>query len=166
MKCDMLCLLVGTIVLSLPAAVAGGADLSIKKTVNLKGSPEATWSLIGDYCAIEKWHPAVAKCQIASGANNQAGAVRVLTLRDGATIREELVQHDPRVRTYTYKILDSPLPVVSYAATITVLPGSTGGSVVEWKSTFKAAPGTDDATARTTIEGIYDAGLGRPSLQS
>jgi len=74
-------------------------------------------------------------------------------------MREELVKHDARVRTYSYKILASPLPVVSYAATITVLPGSTGGSVVEWKSTFKAAPGTEDATARTTIEGIYDAGL-------
>jgi hypothetical protein len=159
MRREMLCLLAGTIVLSLSGAVAVAADISLKKTVNLKGSPGATWSLIGDYCAIEKWHPAVAKCEIVSGANNRAGSVRVLTLGDGGKIREELVKHDAKVRTYSYKILESPLPVVSYVSTITVLPGSTGGSVVEWKSTFKAAPGTDDATARTTIEGIYDAGL-------
>lgn len=155
----LLCLLVGSIVLNLPGVVAGAADLSLKKTVNLKASPEATWSLIGDYCAIEKWHPAVAKCEIVSGAENRAGSVRVLTLGNGATIREELVKHDAKGRTYSYKILESPLPVVSYVATITVLPGSAGGSVVEWKSTFKAASGTDDATASTTIEGIYDAGL-------
>lgn len=159
MRREMLCLLVGTIVLNLSAAVAGAADLSLRRAVNLKGSPEETWSLIGDYCAIEKWHPAVAKCEIVSGANNRAGSVRVLTLGDGAELREELLKHDAKARTYSYEILESPLPVVSYVATITVLPGSTGGSVVEWKSTFKAAPGTADATARTAIEGIYDAGL-------
>ena len=153
------CLFVGTICLILPGAVAVAADLSVRKTVNLKGSPEAVWSLIGDYCAIQKWHPAVAKCEIASGTNNRAGAVRVLTLGDGATIREELVNHDAKARTYTYKILESPLPVMSYSGRITVLPGPSGGSVVEWKSTFKAAPGADDTTARTTMEGIYDAGL-------
>jgi hypothetical protein len=62
-------------------------------------------------------------------------------------------------RTYSYKILRSALPVVSYAATIAVLAGPTGGSVVEWTSTFKAAPGTDDAIGRTAMEEIYDAGL-------
>ena len=153
------CLLVGSICLILPAAAAVAADLSVRKTVNLKGSPEAVWSLIGDYCAIQKWHPAVTKCEIVSGTNNRAGAVRVLTLGDGATIREELLNYAAKARTYSYKILESPLPVRSYSATIAVLPGPSGGSVVEWKSTFKAAPGADDATARTTIEGIYDAGL-------
>ena len=159
MRRRILCFLVGTICLILPAGVAVAADLTVRKTVNLKGSPEATWALIGDYCAIQKWHPAVTKCEIVSGTNNRAGAVRVLTLRDGATIREELVNYEAKARTYSYKILESPLPVVSYSATITVLPGPSGGSVVQWKSTFKAAPGTDDTTARTTIEGIYDAGL-------
>jgi mxaD protein len=159
MRREMLCLLAGTIVLNLSGAVAVAADISLKKTVSLKGSPAATWALIGDYCAIEKWHPAITKCEIVSGADNRAGAVRVLTLGNGGKVREELVKHDAKARTYTYKILEGPLPVVSYVSTITVLPGSAGGSVVEWKSTFKAAPGSDDATARTTMEGVYDAGL-------
>jgi len=164
MKRRILCLFVGTISLSLPPVVAVAADLNVKKTVNLKGSPEVTWSLIGDYCAIQRWHPAVAKCELVSGTNNRAGAVRLLTLGTGATLREELVKHDAKARTYSYTILESPLSVASYTATITILPGSSGGSVVEWKSTFKAATGTDAATARTTIEGIYDAGL--TSLQT
>jgi aspartate/methionine/tyrosine aminotransferase len=42
---------------------------------------------------------------------------------------------------------------------MTVLPGPAGGSIVEWSSTFKAAPGTDEATARAAIEGIYEAVL-------
>lgn len=73
---------------------------------------------------------------------------------------EDLVAHDAKLHTYTYKILKSALPVVSsYSATITVSPAPNGGSVVEWTSTFKAAPGTDTATARKTIAQIYDDGL-------
>lgn len=64
MRREMLCLLVGTIALNLSAAIADAADLSLRRTVNLKGSPERLWSLMGDYCAIEKWHPAVAKCEV------------------------------------------------------------------------------------------------------
>jgi len=110
MRRKSLCLFVGTISLSLPAVVAVAADLDVKKNVDLKGSPEATWSLIGDYCAIQRWHPAVAKCDIVSGTNNRAGAVRILTLGTGATFREELVKHDAKAHTYSYKILESPLP--------------------------------------------------------
>src|SRR6185503_19374907 len=107
-------------------------------------------------CSIDKWHPAITKCEVVSGTNNRAGAIRGLTLGDGAKVREELVTHDAKAHTYTYKILEGPLPVASYTSTITVLPGPAGGSVVEWKSNFKAAPGTDDATARTTMERVYD----------
>jgi len=148
------------VAMTLVGAGALASDLSVKKTLTLPGSPEATWSVIADYCGIEKWHPAIAKCQIAAGTANRPGAVRVLTLRDGgALVREELTNHDPKKRSYSYKILEGPLPIESYAATITVNPGTGGGSVVEWSSTFKGAPGADEAAARAVIEGIYDAGL-------
>jgi mxaD protein len=159
MRRGLLCLLAGMIVVGLSGTVAGAAEITAKKSVNLKESPDAAWSVIGDFCALDKWHPAVAKCEIVAGGSNKVGTVRVLTLGNGGKIREELVKHDPKLRSYTYKILESPLPVASYESTISVLAGSGGGSVVEWKGTFKAATGTDDATARTTMEGIYEAGL-------
>jgi len=141
------------------ATAALAADISVFKTADLKGSPDATWSVMGDYCSIANWHPAVAKCEIASGGGNKVGTVRVLTLGDGGVIREELTAHDAKARSYSYKILSGPLPVASYTSTIAVRSGAGGGSVVEWKSTFKATPGSDDATAKKTIEGVYDAGL-------
>jgi len=144
----------------LPSSTAVKAqELSVLKTQALSGSPAATWGIIADYCGIADWHPVVASCEIVSGTKNVVGAVRLLTLGDGATVREELTAYDAQARTYSYAILESPLPVASYTATITILAGLNGGSVVEWKSTFDAAPGADDATARTTIEGIYDAGF-------
>jgi hypothetical protein len=139
--------------------VALASDLSVKQTLSRPGSPEATWSMIADYCAIEKWHPVVAKCQVSSGTTNRPGAVRTLTLRDGASVTEELTSYDAKKRSYSYRILQSPLPITSYAATLTIVAGPGGGSVVDWSSTFKAAPGTEDAAARSVVEGIYDAGL-------
>jgi Polyketide cyclase / dehydrase and lipid transport len=109
------------------AGAGAAADIGVHRSVALTGSPEAIWSLIGDFCAIEKWDPGVTKCEISPGVNNRAGAVRVLTLDDGSTMAE-----DPREQ---------------------------GGSVVEWKSTFQAAPGTDATAARAAIEEIYDAAL-------
>jgi mxaD protein len=164
MKRELRYVLVGAIAACWPGATAAAAELSVKKSVTLKGSPEATWSLMGDYCAIAKWDPGVTNCEITRGTNNRPGAVRTLTLEDGTTMTEELVKHDAKLRTYTYRILESALPVQSYLSTITVLPGSAGGSVVEWTGTFKAAPGTEDAAARSMIEEIYAAGLA--SLQA
>jgi mxaD protein len=146
------------------ALIGGGAsagEQSVKKTLSLPGSPAATWAVIADYCAIQKWHPAIATCEIIKGTANQLGAVRLLTLQDGGKVSEELVGYDAKKRSYTYKILESPLPISGYTATIAVGPGSSGGSVIDWHSTFDAAPGTDPAAARATIEGIYDAGLAR-----
>jgi hypothetical protein len=151
---------IAAVVLSLVGVGALAGDLSVKKTLSLAGSPDATWSLLADYCAIEKWHPAIAKCQITIGTTNRPGAVRVLTLRDGASVSEELTRYDAKKRSYSYKILESPLPIASYAATLAVIAGPGGGSIVEWSSTFNAAPGADEAAARSVVEGIYDAGLG------
>jgi mxaD protein len=157
------CLLVGTLSIAGVAAVATAADLSVKKTASFKGSPEATWSMIADYCGIQKWHPAIAKCDVVGGTANKVGAVRLLTLGAGGTVREELLKHDPKARVLTYRITESPLAIENYVATMTVLPGQGGGSIIEWTSTFKAAA-ADEAAMRSAIEGIYDAGL--QSLQA
>jgi mxaD protein len=159
MRNTVLSISVAAVALGAVGAAASAGDLSVKKTITLAASPEATWSIIGDYCSIEKWHPGIAKCQIVTGTANRPGAVRVLTLRDGGSVREELTGYDAKKHSYSYTILESPLPVASYASTLAVVAGPGGGSTVEWSGTFKAAPGADDATARSVMEGVYDAGL-------
>ena len=63
---------------------------------------------------------------------------------------------DDAGRSYTYAILESPLPVADYESTIRVL--DEGGTVIAWNGTF-AAKGAPDADAVAVIAGIYDAGL-------
>ena len=142
------------------AATSGLAAnvLSVKEKVELSVPPEKAWAMIKDFDGWQNWHPAVASTEITSGKNNTHGSVRVLTTKDGAKITERLERYQPRAFAYTYRIIDSPLPVTEYVSTIQV-KGSKSGCVVHWSSHFKAKEGTEDAEALKSIRGIYTAGL-------
>jgi mxaD protein len=143
------------------------AKLTVTQTIEINASPDAVWAKISDFNGLNTWHPAVAKSQILSGNDNQKGAVRLLTLQDGGTIKEKLLRYNAKVRSMKYNIIEGVVPVSHYESVIRVKPGKDGGSVVEWFGKFQrksplANPpaGEDDATATNTITAIYKAGLG------
>src|SRR6266436_2875442 len=60
-------------------------------------------------CSIKDWHPLVADCK----ESQEGGATfRTLTLKDGGTIKEKLTDKDDF--SYSYEIVESPLPVKNY----------------------------------------------------
>ena len=132
--------------------------LSVKEKVELSVPPEKAWELIKDFNGWQNWHPAVASTEITSGKGNSPGTMRVLTTKDGAQITEKLLHYQPKAFSYTYSIIESPLPVTDYQSQIQV-KASKSGCVVNWVSHFKAKEGTADADAIKTIRGIYRAGL-------
>ena len=67
------------------------------------------------------------------------------------------MQYSDEGMSYTYVIVDSPLPVADYVSTLAVM-GSGGGSMITWSGEF-AAEGAPDAKAVEVISGIYQAGL-------
>ena len=60
--------------------------------------------------------------------------------------------------SYSYEILESPLPVANYASTLHV-EKAPGGALIVWMGAFDAKD-APDAKAIEVIEGIYDGGLG------
>ena len=58
--------------------------------------------------------------------------------------------------SYSYRIIESPLPVANYASTIAV--EDEGGTTIVWTGKFDAK-GAPDADAIGVIEGIYQGGL-------
>ena len=87
------------------------------------------------------------------------GAERLLTLQDGAEIRERLIGLSEFKRTCVYTILSSPLPITDYVATLRVTPVTMGErSFVEWWSRFEAAPSDREAMVGL-IRGVYEAGI-------
>lgn len=128
--------------------------IEVDKTVDSPAQPDAVWATIGDFCGIESWHPAATKC-VSSEVDGTLR--RTLTLPDGAELVEDLVSRDDAAMTYTYRIVEGPLPVANYESTIAVAPQGEG-SRISWSGTFDA-DGATDAEASDIIGGIYDAGL-------
>ena len=142
--------------------------LTVTQTIEISAAPETVWGKIKDFNGLNTWHPAVAKSEIVSGTNNQKGAVRLLTLQDGGTIKEKLLRYNYANKSMSikYTIIEGVLPVSHYVSVISIKPGKGGGSVVEWYGKFQrksqlAFPpaGEDDATATNTITSVYKAGL-------
>jgi uncharacterized protein YndB with AHSA1/START domain len=128
--------------------------LEASKTVEIAAPPAQVWATIGDFCGIAQWHPAVATCTPSVRGKRH---IRTLALKGGGTVVERLVVRHEKAMDYTYAIVTSPFPVSGYRSTIKVAPGATG-SVVSWTGSFKAK-GVDDATAISTMQGVYDSGL-------
>ena len=138
--------------------------LTTVETVTLAASPDAAWDIVKDYDSLHKWHPVFSNDVIIAGVNNQMAATRRLTVKDGPDFTEELLGWSDYGKTYTYRIVQSPLPLKGYSATITVSPVAGGGSMITWSGNFKrpekiAKADQDDAATMKFISNVYRAGL-------
>lgn len=143
------------VVLLVCAGAQAAAVLQVSKKGAIPGAPEEVWKKVGGFCAIQDWHPAVSKCEETKMGED---TFRLLTLGDGATIKEKLTGKDDT--SYRYSIIESPLPVKDYNAVFTVrknFENETESHVV-WSSSFQSK-GKPDSEAKSTIQGIFDAGI-------
>ena len=156
-------LLIATLALAVSAPVlAARPELKVKEQIDIAAPPAKVWEVVGNFDNLG-WHPVVGSTTLDKGTNNKKGAVRTVTTKDGAKLVEELVAYKAAAHSYTYRIIESPLPVSGYVSTLVIKPVK-GGSHVEWSSTFrrkdeKPADGADDAGAKKAISGIYTSGL-------
>lgn len=143
-------LLIAASLAALPAAA-----LEVRRSVEVAAPPEKVWQMISDFCAIAEWHPVVGKC----AQSEQGGvAVRTLTTKDGGVLVEKRVQYSDEGMSYTYEIVESPLPVSDYVSTLAVMDSGSAGSTITWSGEF-AAKDAPDQQAVEAVSGIYQAGL-------
>ena len=125
----------------------------VTRSVTLNAAPGDVWAATGGFQSLADWHPAVE-----TSVRDDIGGVehRRLGLAGGGEILEKNLGAD--ATSYGYEIIESPLPVADYKATISVADAgadSGGKAVVVWASTYQGtAEGADDIVA-----GIYTAGL-------
>lgn len=139
----------------IPAQAAG--NLSVNEQVVLNASADKVWKVIGGFGTLDTWHPGVVK-EIMTGSGTRPGDTRVLTLKNGGTVTEVLVDHDDQNRKYSYTIKQSPLPVSQYLSTLKVLPMGKDMARVVWSATFNAK-GVPDKEAMDAVRGIYASGF-------
>jgi mxaD protein len=140
--------------------------LHVTQTVDIQAPAGKVWDAAKNFDQLNTWLPPVAKDEIVEGQNNTVGAVRLLTLKDGGTVKEKLLAYSPASRTLRYRIVESVLPVSHYTSVFTVKSAGKGKSTVTWSGRFKRknegpSPGDNenDKAATDTITGVYQAGL-------
>jgi Polyketide cyclase / dehydrase and lipid transport len=129
--------------------------IEVQKKTTAPGEPGKVWEIVADFCSIKDWHPAVVDCQETTEGGD---TVRTLSLKGGGKIKEKLLDSDDE--SYTYEILESPLPVKNYKAKLWVEEDerSPDRTVIHWDAEFDAN-GASDAEAEKTIGDIFTAGL-------
>ncbi len=130
------------------ASFANAAE--VRQVAEIKASPAAVWAKIGEWCAIKDWHPAIASCDAGKKG------FRTLTLKSGGKILEKLTKTGKY--SYSYEILESPLPVKNYQATLIAKPDSLGTTDLTWTAKFDPK-GKSEADAVAAIKGVFEAGL-------
>lgn len=145
-----LCLSAGLAASAQPASAA-----SLSRSVEVKGSPAEVWAMIGPFCAIAQWHPAIGSCADDRGTP----PIRTLVTRDGkATFVELQTARSEARRSYSYTFKSAPVPVTHYASTISVAAKGDGTSTVTWKGAYTPDAGQAKA-ASDALGGIYESGL-------
>jgi NADPH:quinone reductase-like Zn-dependent oxidoreductase len=99
---------------------------------------DRVWAVLRDFNSQDRWHPAVARSRMENDVGGDVvGGVRRFSLSDGTELREQLLSHSDREYTFTYCILDSPLPLFDYMATVRLKPVTDGNQTFwDWRSQF------------------------------
>ncbi len=132
----------------------------IKSTV-LDAPVEAVWEVLRDFNGHDQWHPAVATSQIERSRDaDRVGCVRRFKLEDGSELREQLLTLSDIEQTYSYCLLDTPVPLFNYVAHVKLLPVTDRDQTFwQWESRFDTRVGEAEAMAKLVGEDIYLAGF-------
>lgn len=119
------------------------------------------WSTIRDFNALPDWHPLVSESHIEGGTPaDQVGSVRALRLQDSDFIRERLLALSDYDYSYTYSILESPMGVENYIATLKLTPITDGcRTFTEWSAEFDCEPNQEAQLVERIGVGVFQAGF-------
>ena len=127
----------------------------------INASIEDVWDRIRDFNALPRWHPLVADSKIEGGLRSDAvGCVRNFNLKDGGTLREQLLGLSDVDHRCTYSILVSPMPVRNYVATLGLRKVTDGDRAFgEWSAEFDVVPAEEEKSTVAAVTGVFQAGL-------
>ena len=123
----------------------------------------AVWERVRDFNGLPGWHPLIGESRIENGEPpDRVGCIRVLTLQDGSTVREQLLGLSDFDLFCTYSILESSMGVEGYVATLRLTPVTDGDrTFVEWSAEFDCDPAREaelvEGIGTNVFQGGFDA---------
>lgn len=127
----------------------------------IQASADVVWARVRDFNGLPKWTPFVAESRIENGLPaDKIGCVRNFKLKDGGQIREQLLMLSDYDYQCTYSILESPMGVTNYIATLKLTPITDGNrTFAEWSAEFDCAPNEERRLAEQIGQGVFQGGF-------
>jgi len=116
---------------------------TIRKTIDIKASPEAVWDKIADVSSISNHIGFLSDSKVSNDK-------RVCTLNDGGVLEEDIISIDANLKRMVYSITKSPLNMSFHVASMEVEPNGNGARLI-W--TIDLMPGS----AAEHIDPMLDA---------
>jgi uncharacterized membrane protein YqiK len=138
---------------------ASMARVFVSSVVN--GRNDRVWARVRDFNGLPNWHPAIAESRIEGGEpSDKVGCVRDFRLRNGDRIREKLLGLSDYDMFCTYSILESPMGVENYVATLRLTPVTDGErTFAEWTAEFDCAPEREAELIANIGGGVFQGGF-------
>ncbi|MEI9405618.1 zinc-binding dehydrogenase [Mesorhizobium argentiipisi] len=135
--------------------------VQVRQSTIIDAPIEEVWAILRDFNGHDRWHPAIASSEIDGGEPADAvGAVRHFRLADGGELREQLLALSDKDRRLSYCLLEAPLPLMGYVASIWLKPVTDGNATFwEWRSEFHPPAHRRDELVKLVAEDIYRAGF-------
>jgi hypothetical protein len=134
------------------------ARVYVSTVVNVRN--DRVWARVRDFNGLPNWHPAIAESRIEGGEPaDKIGCVRDFTLRNGDRIREKLLGLSDYDMFCTYSILESPMGVENYVATLRLTPVTTVKDLPGMVGRIRLCARARDRTSNTIGAGVFQGGF-------
>ena len=127
----------------------------------INASAARVWARVRDFNGLSNWHPAIAESRIENGEPaDRVGCIRNFSLRNGDRLREQLLGLSDFDMFCTYSILDSPMPLTNYVATLRLTPiTDQDRTFIEWSADFDCAPDKEGELLSNIGGGVFQGGF-------
>jgi hypothetical protein len=117
------------------------APLQTEGVIRFTGSPDAVFARITDHAAMTDWVPLLTTVQVSHPeplppGRSMIGTARVLNLRGGVSVREEIVYWDPP-HSYAYTTEGKRWPLQNYVGFMSVQATADGGGDFVFREYFR-----------------------------
>jgi uncharacterized protein YndB with AHSA1/START domain len=119
------------------------------------------WERIRDFNGLPRWHPRIRDSRIENGEPaDRVGCVRDFHLQNGDRIREKLLGLSDYDMFCTYAILESPMPLTDYVATLRLTPVTDGNrTFAEWTAEFDCLEAEAEGLVTGIGNDVFQAGF-------
>jgi hypothetical protein len=135
--------------------------VKVYRSTVLNAPADRVWRDLRDFNGLANWHPSIVLSRIENGhPADKVGCIRNFQLKDGARIREKLLSLSDYDYTCVYSILDSPMDLSDYVASLRLLPVTQGNRCfIEWSAEFECPPDKAAELGETVGDGVFQAGF-------